>query len=101
MRLAESIVQRNVPPLMPQVAAPPPQTLASPKPRSGEGAPPPLRRRKAPEAAPAPWRGRLLNYVLGFVTVILVVDALIGEKGLVDTLRARREHEALAAALAQ
>ena len=63
--------------------------------------PPPLRRRKAPEAAPSPLRARLLNYVLGFVTVVLVVDALIGDKGLIDTLRARRQHEALAAALAQ
>jgi cell division protein FtsB len=63
--------------------------------------PPPLRRRKAPEAAPSPLRARLLNYVLGFVTVILVVDALIGDKGLIDTLRARRQHQALAAALAQ
>jgi cell division protein FtsB len=63
--------------------------------------PPPLRRRKAPEAAPSPFRARLLNYVLGFVTVVLVADALIGDKGLIDTLRARRQHQALAAALAQ
>ena len=63
--------------------------------------PPPLRRRKAPEAAPSPWRTRLLNYVLGFVTAVLVVDALIGDKGLLDTLRARRQHRALAAELAQ
>jgi cell division protein FtsB len=44
---------------------------------------------------------RLLNYVLGFVTVVLVVDALVGDRGLVDTLRARRQHAAIAAALAQ
>jgi cell division protein FtsB len=62
--------------------------------------PPPLRRRKAPEAAPSPLRARLLNYVLGFVTVVLVVDALIGDKGLIDTFRARRQHDALATALA-
>lgn len=63
--------------------------------------PPPLRRRKAPEAAPSPLGARLLNYLLGFVTVVLVVDALIGDKGLLDTLRARRQHHALAASLAQ
>jgi cell division protein FtsB len=63
--------------------------------------PPPLRRRKAPEAAPSRLRARLVNYVLGFVTVVLVVDALIGDKGLIDTLRARRQHQALAASLAQ
>ena len=64
---------------------------------------PPLRRRRAPEvaASPSPLRSRLLHYVLVFVTVVLVVDALVGDKGLVDTLRARRQHEALAAALAQ
>ena len=63
--------------------------------------PPPLRRRKAPEAAPSTLRTRLLNYVLGFVTVVLVVDALVGDKGLIDTFRARRQHETIAAALAQ
>jgi cell division protein FtsB len=62
----------------------------------------PLRRRKpAPVAAASPWRSRALNYVLLFVTVVLVVDALVGDKGLLDTLRARRQHGALAAALAQ
>jgi cell division protein FtsB len=78
---------------MPQVVArqPPPSSVA------------PLRRRKTPEvaAAASPWRTRLLNYVLAFVTVVLVVDALVGDKGLLDTLRARRQHEALSAALAQ
>jgi cell division protein FtsB len=61
----------------------------------------PLRRRKPVAAGPSPWRTRVLNYVLAFVTVILVVDALVGDKGLLDTLRARRQHGALAAALAQ
>lgn len=64
---------------------------------------PALKRRKTP-AAPAPasaLRGRLLNYVLVFVTVVLVVDALIGDKGLVDTIRASRQHRMLAASLAQ
>jgi cell division protein FtsB len=74
-----------------------------PKSRTSEGAVPPLRRRKGPEVAPpaSPWRTRLLNYVLVFVTLVLVVDALVGEKGLLDTMRARREHEVLETALAQ
>ena len=66
--------------------------------------PTPLRRRKPVPAAPSAWsptRARLLNYVLGFVTVVLVVDALVGDKGLLDTMRARRQHAELAAALAQ
>jgi cell division protein FtsB len=65
--------------------------------------PTPLRRRKPGPAAPsllAPWRTRLLNYALGFVTIVLVVDALVGDKGLLDTMRARRQYAVLAADLA-
>ena len=64
--------------------------------------PTPLRRRKPVPAAPsllAPWRTRLLNYALGFVTIVLVVDALVGDKGLLDTMRARRQYEILASDL--
>lgn len=49
--------------------------------------------------APSPWRERLLTYALVFVTVVLVVDALVGDRGLLDTMRARRQHAELAAAL--
>ena len=65
--------------------------------------PEPLRRRsRTPVAAsPAPWRSRLLQYSLAFVTIVLVVDALFGDKGFLDTLRARRQYRAVTAALAQ
>ena len=66
--------------------------------------PTPLRRRKSNPAAPsllAPWRTRLLNYALGFVCIVLVVDALVGDKGLLDTIRARRQYAVLAADLAR
>ncbi len=66
-------------------------------------APTPLRRRKPNPAAPsllAPWRTRLLNYALGFVCIVLVVDALVGDKGLLDTIRARRQFATLSDALA-
>ena len=49
----------------------------------------------------APWRTRLLNYALGFITIVLVVDALVGDKGLLDTVRARRQYEILASDLAR
>lgn len=65
--------------------------------------PTPLRRKKPAPAAPPAWtpvRARLLNYVLVFVTVVLVVDALVGDKGLLDTMRARRQHAAISAAIA-
>ena len=35
-------------------------------------------------------RERALNYLLAFATVVLLVDALVGERGLVATTRARR-----------
>jgi cell division protein FtsB len=64
--------------------------------------PEPLRRRsRTPVAAPSRWRSRLLQYALAFVAIVLVVDALVGEKGLVDTLRARRQYREAATALAQ
>ena len=89
-RAAETILQRN---------ARLPRRPADVTTRIQPPAPPALRRRKAPAAAdaPSPWRERLLNYALVFVTVVLVVDALVGDRGLLDTMRARRQHAALAA----
>jgi cell division protein FtsB len=66
--------------------------------------PTPLRRRKPVAAAPsllASWRSRLLNYALGFVAVVLVVDALVGDKGLLDTMRARRQYAQLSSELSR
>jgi cell division protein FtsB len=65
--------------------------------------PEPLRRRsRTPVAAsPSPWRARLLQYGLAFVAIVLIVDALVGEKGFLDTLRARREYRRVEADLAQ
>ena len=52
-------------------------------------------------AAPAPKptlasRGRrLLRHALVFITLVIVVDAVAGEKGLLALLQARREYAAL------
>jgi cell division protein FtsB len=43
--------------------------------------------------------GRLVRYVLVFVTVILVIDAIFGEKGLLALLQARRDFAAVEQAL--
>ena len=55
--------------------------------------PEPLRRRAAasspPRSASPIWR-RGLNFLLVFATVVLLADALVGERGLVATSRARR-----------
>ena len=56
----------------------------------------------APDGAtrpPARRGGRLVRYVLGFITVILVIDAIVGEKGLLALLKARRDFTAVAQAL--
>ena len=42
---------------------------------------------------------RLARYVLGFVTIILVIDAIAGEKGLLTLLKARRDFDAVEQAL--
>ena len=67
----------------------------------GAASPPPLRRRRvqAPAAGPSPLRRRVLNYGQALVTLVLVVDALVGDKGLLETIRARRQYADLAASL--
>lgn len=42
---------------------------------------------------------RVVRYVLGFVTIVLVIDAIAGEKGLLTLLKARRDFAAVEQAL--
>ncbi len=58
--------------------------------------PEPLRRKRVQTQAPStpPWRRRALNYLLIFVIVVLVVDGLVGENGLLQQLRARESYQA-------
>jgi cell division protein FtsB len=60
----------------------------------------PLRRKRvvAPPSA-ATFQRRTINLLLVFVTVVLVVDALVGEKGLMESMRARRQYREVAASL--
>lgn len=68
------------------------------EPRAPKG-PAPLRRKRVLPAPSRPAGGReWLNLLLSFVAVVLLVDALVGEEGLMDRLRARDE---LAKAAAQ
>jgi cell division protein FtsB len=55
----------------------------------------------APKASLAHRGRRVARYVLAFVTVVLVIDAIFGEKGLIALLNARRDFAAVEAALAQ
>jgi cell division protein FtsB len=68
------------------------------EPRRGGVAP--LRRKRAPASAPpSPLKRKAIHLLLVFVTLVLVVDALVGEKGLMQTVRARRHYAELAASL--
>lgn len=60
----------------------------------------PLRRKRAQTQPPAwPNGRRILNVVLVFATVVMLVDALVGEKGLIERMRAGRQYEQQAASL--
>ena len=63
--------------------------------------PEPLRRKRV-DPAPVvaePRRRKLLNLLLGFAAAVLLVDAFVGEKGLVERLRAGEAYEAASAKL--
>jgi cell division protein FtsB len=55
----------------------------------------PLRRKRVAPAPPSLWRRRGVQLLLAFVTLVLVIDALVGEKGLLESMRARRQYEQL------
>ena len=59
----------------------------------------PLRRKRDVAVPPAAHRRRSVHILLIFVTLVLVVDALIGEKGLMESMRARRHYREVAASL--
>lgn len=42
---------------------------------------------------------RVVRYALILVTIVLVIDAVVGEKGLLALMKARREYRAVEAAL--
>jgi len=77
-----------------------PAPLPTPAAPRRDSRPEPLRRKRIAQVpSSAPRRRRLLNGLLAFATVVLFVDALIGDKGLVERSRARRQFEQEAAAL--
>jgi len=58
------------------------------------------RKLQPPTSAVAPGtRRRTLQMLLAFVTLVLVINALVGERGLMETLRARKEHQELVTAI--
>ena len=77
-----------------------PESHAAAQRRQRPGAEP-LRRKQVRGAAvsASPVRRRTIHLLLVFVTAVLVVDALVGDKGLMQTMLARRQHRELAASL--
>jgi cell division protein FtsB len=60
----------------------------------------PMRRQRAGSApAPSPARRRTLHLLLVFVTLVLVIDGLVGEKGLLESIRTRRQYAELTASI--
>ncbi len=65
---------------------------------------PPRRRTPPPVPAERPvvrLARRALRGLLMLAAIILVIDALFGDRGFVETVRARREHDELAASIAR
>ena len=62
--------------------------------------PEPLRRKRVVSVpSSTPRRRRILNGLLAFATIVLLVDALVGDKGVVERMRARQRYAQEAAAL--
>ena len=59
----------------------------------------PLRRKRVVAVPSSAFRRRGVHVLLIFVTLVLVVDALIGEKGLMESMRARRHYREVTASL--
>lgn len=61
----------------------------------------PRAKRRLPKS-PNPGRNRrIVHVILIFVASVILVDALVGDRGLLATVRARREYDELAATIAR
>ena len=67
----------------------------SPEPRRAAGGVEPLRRKRVVQPSVSVFRRRGLHLLLIFVTLVLIVDALVGEKGLMQSMNAQRQYRQL------
>lgn len=61
--------------------------------------PEPLRRKPVSPGRTSAIKRRTVHLLLIFVTIVLVVDSLVGEKGFLETLKVRRQHRELQASV--
>jgi len=62
--------------------------------------PEPLRRKRVQPVTPtSPVRNKIIARLLIFATVVLLVDSLVGDKGLIERLQARRKYAEMEASL--
>ena len=60
----------------------------------------PIRRRREPAAeGGSQTRRKTVQILLLFITLVLAVDGLVGEKGLLESIRARRRHLELSSSI--
>lgn len=61
----------------------------------------PAPKRRAPKAKPPVRNRKLVHWLLLFVASLIVVDGLVGERGLLAMLRARHEYDELSSTIAR
>jgi len=59
------------------------------------------RRRRAPAPRPEGRTRRVVRVLLFFVAAVVIVDALVGDRGLLAMLRARHQYDQLAGTIAR
>jgi cell division protein FtsB len=63
--------------------------------------PKPAPKRRTPKPKPPAYKRRIVHLLLLFVASVIVVDGLVGDRGLLAMLRARQEYDALSASIAR
>ena len=58
-------------------------------------------RRRSAQAMQPGWSRRLVHWFLVFVASAIIVDGLVGERGLLAMMRARKDYDILSAAIAR
>jgi cell division protein FtsB len=69
-------------------------------PKKTDTQPAPRRRTPGPKRQ-MPWNRRVVQLLLLLVAAIIIVDGLVGDRGLLAMLRARQEYDQLAASIAR